>query len=653
MTAGDVALVLGCLALVVWSSWRWAAVARLPGVLDVLVACGVLTFGTIVATVLLVAGVLHALSAGPVVLAAVGTAALAAGTTATRPRRARIAETRRALRAALRTLWRGLRSPLVLLLALAAGVAVGYRLLIAVAFPALDWDALAYHLPMVDYWLQERRLLTNPFSYWAQIYPGAAESGIAWLGALTGSVRAAAAVQIGAAALGALTVVALCRRAGCTARSSLVGGLLFLLAPMVLTQLSTAEVDIAAAATLLACWHLLLIALRTRAPEEAARWTAVLPTLVIAGVGAGVAVGVKVTNLLSVAVLGGVLVATALLRAVRDGAFAAAAGRAVVQLACFGLPAVALGAYWYVRNALLWGNPFYPLAVAGLPGNAEVVGFAGVDPRQVGTTNRYWALLVSWASDLEWRTYFYGSFTGGLGAQWLLVLVPAVVVAFVLLARSRYRLYAWAFLAPGILLLLLYPGSYHTRYTLFLLGLGGVALGVVLDRLPRLPAQGLLAVVTAAAVFSAAAASWRALDVSGGDTGATPRGVLAMLRGPAGERGLVGLRGAFAATTGAEPGSTFVVPPEFGDFGEPWVLPHALWGDDLQRRVVKSDEPIEDADQALRALRGHGARYVVVAKNTPLEAALDAEPGRLHPVFDVGWLARAWTAGPGVRPSAE
>jgi hypothetical protein len=109
----------------------------------------------------------------------------------------------------------------------------------------------------------------------------------------------------------------------------------------------------------------------------------------------------------------------------------------------------------------------------------------------------------------------------------------------------------------------------------------------------------------------------------------------------------VGLRRAFLGTERAEAGTTIVVPPEFGDYGQPWVLPHSLWADDLRRRVVKSTHPIEDPDQALRALAEHDARYVVVTKGSVLEAALLAEPGRMHVAFDVGWLAIAWAAGPG------
>jgi hypothetical protein len=77
------------------------------------------------------------------------------------------------------------------------------------------------------------------------------------------------------------------------------------------------------------------------------------------------------------------------------------------------------------------------------------------------------------------------------------------------------------------------------------------------------------------------------------------------------------------------------------------VLSHALWGDDLRRRVVASAEPIEDAGSALRALVDHDAQYLVVTKGSPLETALLAAPDRMHVTFDVGWLARAWAPGPG------
>ena len=687
------AQVLGCLALISWSSWRWAAVSRLPRPVDVLVACGILVYGILVGTVLLVGGVLHALSAGPVAAAAVATAVLAGATTAGRTSRDRVRDTRRSVGAALGQLGPALRSPLVAILALGATSAAGYRVAIAVTFPPLDWDGLAYHLPMADFWLQEERLAPNPFSFWAQIHPGAAESVVAWLGTLGGSVRSAAAVQVGAAVLGALAVIALCRGAGCRPRSALVAGLLFVTAPLVLTQLSTAEVDVAAAAILLATWHLVLVALRRpgsrdadapgtgvapashRAPARSRRRPGgsialaerpvetamttptgpsvaeegpVLPALVVAGIGAGVAVGIKSTNLIAFGMLGILLVGTVLGRDIAAGRPGRALGRAAVQAACFGLPAVLLGAWWYVRNAILWGNPFYPVGIAGLPGNPEAVALLGVDPRQVGTTNPWWATLVSWADDLAWRPYFYGSPTGGLGAYWVLVLAPAIPVAVVLLVRSGRSLYAWGLLAPGVLLLLAYPGQHHPRYTLYLLGIGGVALAVVLDRLPRLPRSGVLAIVVAAALFSAAAASWQALDISGNyERGPTPPQVAALMLEPARERNAVGLRGAFADVDGAEAGSTFLVPPEFGDYGQPWVLPHSLWGDDLGRRVVKADQPIADADQALRALGEHGAEYLVVTKGSTLEAELTAAAGLLHPAFDAGWLARAWAAGPG------
>ena len=649
MPAGA-ALLAACLALVSWSSWRWAASARLPRFADVLVACGVLVLSILVSTVLLVGGLFQALTALPVAAAAVGTAGLAAATTSTKARRERIAATRRSAGPALRRLWPAARSPQVLVLLLAAAATFGYRVAIAVRFPALDWDALAYHLPMADFWLQEQRIVTGTFSYWTQIYPGAAESAIAWMGALTGTVRAAAAVQIAGALLAAVTVVALCRGAGRSLRSSLVGGLLFLLAPMVIVQLSTAEVDIVAAAALLATWHLLLVALRAP-PSPTGR---PVPALALGGVAAGLAVGVKTTNLLAVGVVGLVLCGTLVWRhLVVERAPARTLRRLVADGACFALPALALGGFWYVRNLLTWGNPFYPLPLAGLPGDPSVVALAGVDPRQVGTDNRWWAVLVSWASDLDWRVYFYGSPTGGLGAQWLLVMAPAVLVGIVLAARSRHRLYAWGFLAPGVFLLLVFPGAYHVRYTLFLLALGGVGVAFVLDALPRWPRQGLLVAVAGTAVFSAAAASWHALDVSGTyDTGPTPQRVLALMSAPEAERAKVGLRRAFAGVEQAAPGATIVVPPEFGDRDQPWVLPHALWADDLRRTVVKAGTPVTNPEQALRALRDYGGDYLVVTKNTALEGRLLGQPGAMHQAFEVGWLAWAWAPGPAPAPAA-
>ena len=70
------------------------------------------------------------------------------------------------------------------------------------------------------------------------------------------------------------------------------------------------------------------------------------------------AVGIKPTNLLAGGVLGIVLVTTVVWRGVAAGRPFRALGQALIRGVCFGLPAVALGAWWYVRNAVLWGNPF-------------------------------------------------------------------------------------------------------------------------------------------------------------------------------------------------------------------------------------------------------------------------------------------------------
>ena len=121
----------------------------------------------------------------------------------------------------------------------------------------------------------------------------------------------------------------------------------------------------------------------------------VVPILVVAGIGAGVAVGVKTTNLLAIGVLVLVLMGARRWGMVSRGARHPPRPRRAQGLighaACFALPALVLGGCWYVRNVAALGQSVLPrCSLAGLPGNPDVVALLGVDPRQVGTTNPFW-----------------------------------------------------------------------------------------------------------------------------------------------------------------------------------------------------------------------------------------------------------------------
>ena len=126
---------------------------------------------------------------------------------------------------------------------------------LALAFftPPLEWDSLTYHLPRAVVLAARRgsadtsrhandpRLNGNP--------PGG-EIGLLWTMALSGGDRLVALPQLAAASALVVGVVGIAGRIGLSARSALLGGLLFASLPLVAVQASTTYNDLVVASFL-------------------------------------------------------------------------------------------------------------------------------------------------------------------------------------------------------------------------------------------------------------------------------------------------------------------------------------------------------------------------------------------------------------------
>jgi hypothetical protein len=206
------------------------------------------------------------------------------------------------------------------------------------------YDALSYHLHAPVTWMHEHRLTIVPavFGDPAPAYtPGNMELWFLFLLAPLRSDYLAGVGQLGAAALAVVAIVAVVRDRGGSRAGALGAALAFLLVPEIWTQTPTAMVDLGLAAFLLAS---LPFALRAELPACAAAL--------------GLAIGTKYVGL--VLCLPFAVVAATIARR-RPGAVTPR--RALAAAAAL----VAGGGFWYVRNALVTGNPLYPGAVPGLP----------------------------------------------------------------------------------------------------------------------------------------------------------------------------------------------------------------------------------------------------------------------------------------------
>jgi hypothetical protein len=210
-------------------------------------------------------------------------------------------------------------------LTVSVALAAAYTLALVLGTAPNGWDPLNYHLARAAFWLQSHHIgyIADAYDQRLNFNPPNAEIGIAFMLGVTRTERAAGLVQFFAFLSSGVAVIALARTVGCTRAQALVGGLLFLLLPIVLLQSGDTKNDVVVASFLLAAAVLL--------HEETRSGTA------LAGVATALAIGAKFTAAYGLAFLLG-LALLAPPRTLRISRVVALAAGAIA------------GSYWYLVN---------------------------------------------------------------------------------------------------------------------------------------------------------------------------------------------------------------------------------------------------------------------------------------------------------------
>ena len=276
-----------------------------------------------VAGVLLLLGAVHALYPGSV-LAAEAVVAVAC---------ARFLPPGRAL-ARPRLGW-----PALLTIGAVAAV-IAYWAAYSVGAPSAEFDSNRYHIVNVAHWLSSHETWSLPFaqpSDHTALEPGNGEIVSLWLMLPFGDDRLAYTTNLAAALLLAVAAAALVRELGGRAWTGGVAALSILLSTFVATAFPHSILtDLWAVGGIAAAVALGLAASRLGLGRL---WA-------LAGVAAGLSAGTKYADLVPAAATLVVLLVAA--RAPRRSALLAAGG------------AAAAAGFWYVRNALITGDPVYP-----------------------------------------------------------------------------------------------------------------------------------------------------------------------------------------------------------------------------------------------------------------------------------------------------
>lgn len=560
------------------------------------------------------------------------------------------------------------RHPVLLVLALLVLAQYLWRLAIAVRFPVLDWDGNAYHLISVDNWVQQEAVTHSPQSIFADVYPQNSELITAWSATFLHSTSLAGLTQFLFAAMGFAAVIGIASNAGARRSGALFAGLLFAATPIVFLQVGTGYVDIAASATVLVAWQLVLSAYDLRG-EPPLR---LVPQFLVAGLAVGMMLGTKSSNVLGavVAVLMAVLVLRSLWRAWRppepleptagpvdeagDGsgtggggvltAPAPAAARVVAVRQRFGrwavaplgallIPAVAVGGFWYLRNLVTYGNPLWPVTIPFFQGQVSVqeLIIGGNIPAEIAAAPPLTQVFQSWSADLFAHPFLFDQRLGGFGPQWLL-LGPAILAMVFGFLRDRV-VYLLGLLIPFCVLLMLQPAPWWSRFTMFFVGLGAVCF---------VPATRWLGghwerVLHAGVVVLVGIGMWWSvsptyLSATGTDP-LSPAQAFQLLRADEPTRSATRFPWTdYTDLADAPRGSVVAVPDR-----NPLLFTHPYVGTDLRRRLVIIPTPGDLA--ALRAnLADVRADFVVLDPKTEATAALARDA-----LLDPGHFAHAGT----------
>lgn len=213
-------------------------------------------------------------------------------------------------------------------------------------FPT-DWDSLMYHVPLIDHWLQAGTLFVPACPRW--YFPGNNELMGLWFVAPFSGDFLIGLNNLPSVVLLAASAFALANTLGVSRPLCHWTGLAVVTVFPVMRQLTDAENDVAVVALFLACLCYSFCYLRSNRFAH----------LAFASVTLGILAGVKYYA----AGYAGIAFTTSLVVTL-----ACRGPRAAITMVIAGLVGgILFGGYWYVRNTLVAGSPFYPQGITAGP----------------------------------------------------------------------------------------------------------------------------------------------------------------------------------------------------------------------------------------------------------------------------------------------
>ncbi|MBI4843041.1 MAG: hypothetical protein HY809_01785 [Nitrospirae bacterium] len=354
-------------------------------------------------------------------------------------------------------------------------------------FPSYTWDALWYHLPIVGQIMQSGAIQENPANFmidtFINIFPKNMELFFLWNVIFLKSDVIADLSQLPFTIIGIVTTYSIAVKLRINDKHALYSSLLFFFTPIILLQSTTNYVDVSVSVLLIAAINFLLYensGFKSLASIPEPGFERQVPIL-LAGISTGILFGSKGSGPLFVIII-------SLAIAVQEAVKMRGKERLLKKsLALYGiyfyLPMLLLGSYWYIKNAVLYGNPVYPMEITVF--NRTLLkglykGMIDPAPSLIENSSSVISLFYVWMERVEY--YLYDSRLSGFGPLWFILFLPSLAYAvFYSIVKKRFD---WLFItALLIAVFIAHPRNWNTRYVIFIVALGALSFGFVLDRL--------------------------------------------------------------------------------------------------------------------------------------------------------------------------
>jgi 4-amino-4-deoxy-L-arabinose transferase-like glycosyltransferase len=392
---------------------------------------------------------------------------------------------------------------------------------------------------------------------------------------------------------------------------------LFAVMPAVIVQVGMVYNDLAATAMFLAGLHL-----AGRAADSLLAGRSWLAYGLLAGTALGFTAGVKPGF-----VLGGV--ATLLVVVVAAWQRTRGWRRPLAVLATFAAPIVLLGAPFYLRNVVRFGNPLAPftfhLGPITLPGNLDLV-TTMILPSTPPDTRHLGPLITP----AIWFGYDvsvpYLRVENNFGLHWPWLLLPALAGWVVLLILRKRTWYYATVLLPIAGVFFSHPTPWIFRYVLFIAAPAAVALCLGLRWLASRPHRAGLVAATALSLV-ALWSIYLTLPIYRYARTGHPGITAVRILGPT--QLIHEVIDGKSLQIFDQPGATWVrdLPDgtRIGVADQARAFPTPLYGERAQHRVVRMSPPVEDNDAELAR---SGIGYLFLIEGDPTAEWVQKQPAR-------------------------